>query len=295
MRNTAYLLLALATLFWAGNSVAGKLAVGHVSPMVLVTVRWSAVLGILLITSRRFLARDWQQIKARRIYLLSMGAFGFTLFSVALYYALQLTTAINTSILQGGVPLIVFVASFLLFGSRVTFQQVLGFTLSFVGVMVIALQGSWTNLVTLNVNLGDAMMVVAIVAYGIYTAALRSKPPIHWTSLMAMLCLGASLFALPFLAVEAAAGATMLPDARGWAIIAFVVIFPSLLSQVFYIRAVELISSNRAGLFMNLLPLWGALLAVTLLGEEFHIYHAAALAMILSGILIAERWSATRT
>jgi drug/metabolite transporter (DMT)-like permease len=175
-----------------------------------------------------------------------------------------------------------------MFGSRVRIEQILGFTLSFIGVLVIASRGEWNNLVTLNVNFGDALMLVAIIAYGLYTAGLRSKPAIHWTSLMIMLCLGATVSALPFLAWEAHSGAMILPDARGWAIVAFIVIFPSLLAQVFYIRAVELIGSNRAGLFINLLPLWGALLAVTALGEEFHLYHAISLAMILLGIGLAE-------
>ncbi|MBS9722555.1 DMT family transporter [Tianweitania sp. BSSL-BM11] len=294
MRRTAYILLALATLFWAGNSIAGKLAIGHVSPMILVPARWGAILVILLASSHRQLRQDWQAIKTRSIYLLALGALGFTVFSVALYYALLYTTAINTSILQGGMPLFVFAASFVLFGSRVQLEQVLGFTLSFIGVLVIALRGDWSNLVTLNINFGDALMLIAIVAYGFYTAALKAKPILHWTSLMTMLCLGATLAALPFLAIEAVSGSTILPDLEGWALIAFIVLFPSLLGQVLYIKGVELIGSNRAGLFINLLPLWGALLAVVVLGEAFHVYHAIALTMILAGIGLAERRSFAR-
>ena len=131
-------------------------------------------------------------------------------------------------------------------------------------------------------------MVVAIMSYGIYTAALRNKPQMHWTSLIFILCLGATLASLPMLAIEAWQGNTILPDARGWSAIAYIVIFPSLIGQVFYIRAVELIGSNRAGLFINLLPVWGALLAVALLGEAFHRYHAFALTLILAGIALAE-------
>jgi drug/metabolite transporter (DMT)-like permease len=244
----AYALLALTTLFWAGNSIAGKLAVGHVSPMVLVTVRWATVLLALYVFSRKQIAADWAAIRARLPYLLLLGAIGFTGFSVALYYALIYTTAINASIMQGELA----------------------------------------NLVTLNINFGDALVLVAVVAYGIYTAALRSKPQIHWTSLLFVLCLGATVSSLPLLALEAGQGASQFPDWQGWALIAFIVVFPSLLAQVFYIRAVELIGGNRAGLFVNLLPLWGALLAVTLIGEAFHPYHAVAVLMILAGIGFAE-------
>lgn len=288
MHRTAYALLALTTLFWAGNSIAGKLAVGHASPMVLVTARWSVVAIAIYLVKRRQIAADWTAIRPRLAHIMFLGALGFTVFSVALYYALIYTTAINASILQGGMPLFVFAASFLLYGSRIRLEQAAGFLLSFLGVLVIALRGNLTNLITLNINFGDALMLVAIVAYGVYTAALRTKPAVHWTSLMFVLCLGAALAALPFLAAEAAAGATLLPDMRGLAALVYIIVFPSWLGQVFYIRAVELIGSNRAGLFINLLPLWGALLSVTVVGEEFHFYHAMALLMILIGIGLAE-------
>src|SRR3546814_4643750 len=97
-------------------------------------------------------------------------------------------------------------------------------------------------------------MLNAIMSYGIYTAALRSKPQMHWTSLIFSLCLGATLASLPMLAFEAAQGQTIFPDPRGWAVIASVVIFPSLIRPVFYLRAVALIGASRAGLFINLLP-----------------------------------------
>lgn len=284
----AYILLALATLFWAGNSIAGKLAVGHVSPMVIVTVRWVGVAVALYLFNRRQIAADWPVLRSRLPYLFFMGTLGFTVFSVALYYALIHTTAINASILQGGMPLFVFCASFVLFASRVTYAQVVGFLLSFAGVIVVAVQGQLANLMHLNVNVGDALMLIAVVAYGVYTAALRRKPQMHWTSLMFVLCLGASITSLPLLLIEAQQGAVIVPDLQGWMVIAYVVIFPTLLSQLFFIRAVELIGPNRAGLFINLLPVWGALLAVSMLGEDFHFYHALALAMILTGIGMAE-------
>jgi drug/metabolite transporter (DMT)-like permease len=94
--------------------------------------------------------------------------------------------------------------------------------------------------------------------------------------------------AIPFLIGEWFIGAMILPNAKGWAIIGFVVLFPSILAQIFYIRAVELIGANRAGLFINFLPLWGALLSVLIVGDAFHAYHAVALIMVLGGVLIAE-------
>ena len=261
---------------------------GHASPMVLVTLRWACVMVLIYLAKRKQIAADWAAIRPKLGYLLFLGAFGFTVFSVALYYALTFTTAINSSILQGGMPLFVFAASFFLFSSRIVVEQAIGFACSFIGVIAIAARGDIGNLIALDVNIGDALMVVAILSYGVYTAALRSKPHMHWTSLIFVLCLGATLASLPMLAIEAWQGGMVLPDARGWSVIAYIVIFPSLIGQVFYIRAVELIGSNRAGLFINLLPVWGALLAVVLLGEEFHHYHAVALTLILAGIGLAE-------
>ncbi len=190
----AYALLALTTLFWAGNSIAGKLAVGHASPMIIVTLRWGSVMVALYLFQRKQIAADWSVIRPRLRSLLMLGALGFTVFSVALYYALVHTTAINTSILQGGMPLFVFLASFLFYSSRIGLGQAVGFILSFIGVIAIAVRGEFANLIALSINFGDALMLVAIIAYGVYTAALRSKPKVHWTSLMFILCLGATLF-----------------------------------------------------------------------------------------------------
>lgn len=284
----AYTLLALTTLFWAGNLIAGKLAVGHASPMVLVTIRWASVMVALYIFQRRQIVEDWPALRPRLGHLLFLGALGFTGFSVALYYALIFTTAINSGILQGGMPLFVFCTSFFLFASRIVVQQAIGFMISFIGVIVITIRGDFDNLIALNINFGDALILVAIVSYGFYTAALRNKPQVHWTTLMFVLCVGATLAALPLLVLEMLQGATIFPGTQGWSAIIYIVIFPTLLGQVFYIRAVELIGANRAGLFINLLPVWGALMAVTIIGEEFHVYHGVALTMVLAGIGLAE-------
>lgn len=288
MHRQAYLLLLLTMLFWACNAIAGKLAIGHVSPMVLTAARWSLALLLLLVFGRKQIAKDWPLIRENMVLLFGLGALGFTVFSVALYCALLYTSAINVSIEQGGMPLFVFIGAYFLFRTRVSIPQLLGFGLSFAGVVITATHGEVARLITLDLNFGDALMLLAILAYGIYTAALRLKPDIHWMSLMAALCMGAVLSSIPFVVAEAAYGAMILPDARGWAIILFIALFPSLIAQVFYIRGVELIGANRAGLFINFLPLWGAFLSVTIIGDEFHAYHALALVMVLGGILIAE-------
>ena len=217
-----------------------------------------------------------------------LGAFGFGIFNIALYTAVVYTTAINVSIEQAGIPMLIFLANFLLFWLRVTWAQILGAILSLAGVALTAGHGDPARLLSLDVNFGDALMLVGVIVYAGYTVALRFKPAIHWQSLMIVLTGSAFVATLPFVAAEFQAGAGILPDAQGWGVIAYTVLFPSILAQIFYIRGVELIGANRAGLFINLVPIFGTLLSIMMLGEAFFPYHAIAMALVLGGIWLAE-------
>ena len=120
--------------------------------------------------------------------------------------------------------------------------------------------------------------------------ALRFKPSVHWLSLLFAMALSALLAATPFFVVEVLQGSFAAPTPRGWLIILYTGVFPSLLAQLFFLRGVELIGSNRAGLFINLVPIFGALLAVVILGEDFQSYHLLGLVLVLGGITVAERF-----
>lgn len=288
MPYIAYLLLLLTTLFWGGNAVAGKLAVGHVSPLLLTSLRWGMAVAILAVFAGRRLQEDWPVIVRRLPLLCALGTLGFTVFNATMYSALNLTSAINVSIEQAVIPMVIFAANFLLFRSRVTWLQLTGFVLSLLGVAVVASHGDLARLAALDVNGGDALMVLAVLLYGGYTVALRFKPDIHWLSMITVLATSAFLASIPFVGWEYASGRMIIPDARGWAIAAYTAIFPSLLAQVFYIRGNELIGGNRAGLFINLVPIYGTVLSVLLVGEIFHPYHALAIALVFGGIWLAE-------
>jgi len=289
MNRHAYVLLLLTTLFWGGNAVAGKLAVGHVSPMLLTSARWTIALVILLAIGWRQLREDWPLISRNIPLLTGLGALGFTGFNIALYSALNYTTAINTSIEQAAMPMLIFAANFLLFRLRVRPGQIIGFILSIAGVALTASHGDPRRLLALDVNFGDALMVVAVVVYSIYTVGLRFKPAVQWQSLMIALTAAASVTSFPFVLAEAHAGAMIVPDLQGWGVTVYTVLFPSILAQVFYVKAVEMIGGNRAGLFINLVPIFGTLLSIAILGEAFHAYHAVAMVMVLGGIWIAEK------
>lgn len=288
MHRQAYLFLLLTTLFWGGNAVAGKLAVGHISPMTLTVVRWLLMCLIMLPIGWPRLKADWRTVRENWLFLSALGFFGFTVFTVALYLALTYTTAINTSIEQAGMPMLIFLLNFLFFRHKATWLQLVGLVMSIVGVILVAAHGEPTRLLALDVNIGDAIMLIGCIVYAGYTVALRFRPAIHWQTLMIVLSGSAFISALPFLAVEIAAGASYLPDTQGWLVLAYVVMLPSLLSQIFYVRGVELIGANRAGLFINLVPIFGTLLSIILLGEAFKAYHAVALALVFGGIWLAE-------
>ena len=289
MPNNAYVLLVLTTLFWGGNAIAGKLAVGHVSPMLLTTLRWSIAVLLLAAIAHRQLRRDWPVIRRHFWFLAGLGAVGFALFNAAMYQALEFTSAINVSIEQAGMPMVVFLANFLLFSMRVSWAQILGFVLSLVGIALTATHGDLTRLAGLDVNFGDLLMLFAVLFYGGYTVAVRFRPALDWRSTMLVMAASALVVSIPFSIGEALAGRMIWPDAHGWSIAAYTAIFPSLLSQVFFIRGVGLIGSNRASLFINLVPIFGTLLSVLLLGEDFRPYHALAMALVLGGIWLAER------
>lgn len=288
MHRQAYIFLLLTTLFWGGNAVAGKLAVGHVSPLLLNLARWGFAFAVLYVLGRRQLQADWPAIRPKLPLLATLGTLGFTVFNVALYSALNYTSAVNASVEQAGIPMLIFMLNFVLFRLAASTGQIIGFLMSVAGVALTASHGDPMRLIELDVNFGDALMIVACLVYGLYTVALRFKPDVHWMSLMTVLTGAATVSAVPFAVAEFALGSGIVPDAPGWAIIAYTAVFPSILAQIFYIRGVELIGANRAGLFINLVPVFGTLLSIAMLGEDFHAYHAIALALTFGGIWLAE-------
>lgn len=289
MNSRAYFYLCVTALFWGGNSVAGKMAVGHVSPMMLTTLRWVFALVVILVLMTPQIRRDWDKIRKHWLQLLAYGAIGFTTFNALLYSALKYTSAINAVILQAGIPMLIFLFNFVLFRTRASIAQVIGFTVTLIGVLVTAAHGDISSLLTLEFNFGDALMIIACVVYAGYTVALRYKPTMHWQSFIAAPAFGALLSALPLLFWEIGTGTAIAPDATGWIIVLYAAIFPSLMSQVLYVRGVEMIGANRAGLFINAIPVFGTLLSVLLIGETFHLFHLVALLLVLGGIAIAER------
>jgi len=285
----AYLLLSLSSLFWAGNVVLGRFIAGHIPPITLSVIRWSGAVVLLLPFAARHLVRDWPLIRKHAGLLTFLALTGFSAYNTMAYYGLQFTTAINGLLLQSVAPLFVAVWSFFLFRDRLTLRQAGGICLSLAGVLVIISHGSLEVLLGIDFNRGDVWFVVALLIYAFYAAILRKRPAIHPTSFLAVgMGVGAVLL-LPGMVLELASGRTFVFDAESVLSLAYICVFPSLLGYLFLNRGIELIGANRAAPFIHLVPVFGSVLAIVLLGESFELFHAIGYALVFAGITIATR------
>ena len=285
----AYLFLVITGLGWAANAVVGKFAVGHVGPMTLTLGRWAIALAIIVIISLPEIKADWPEIKKNWLVCFVFSGLGFTVFNALLYTALLHTSAINVVIEQAGIPGLIFLGNYLLFRIKLGAGQIAGYMITLIGVAVTASNGSLQTILNLGFNHGDLLMLLASLIYATYTISLRYKPNIHWKSMFAASAFGALVAAVPLFAWEASSADFVTPDLIGWSAILFTALVPSLISQILYVRGVELIGSNRASLFINTIPVFGTLLAVIFLREPLLGFHVIALALVITGIAIAER------
>jgi len=283
-----YLILAATTLIWAGNAIASRLAIGHVSPMMLTTLRWVGTLALMIAIAGGAFVREWPLIRAHWKWLAILGVVGFTSFNALFYLAALYTTAVNIGIIQGSIPVMVLTGAYLVHRTAVTALQAIGIVVTIAGVVLLAARGDLAVLTGLAFNLGDVLMLGACLGYAVYTVALRNRPAISPRPFFMALAVVALISSLPLLAAEVAHGTALWPDFNGWLIILYVAVLPGFVAQVFFMRGVELIGPGRAGVWVNLVPVWSAILGPLILGEVFAWYHAVALLLVLGGIAIAE-------
>ncbi len=282
-------MLTIATLCWAGNAIASRVAVGEVSPLALSSLRWLGVCGCVAPFYAREIRQALPAMKSSLPVIAPAAILGLTAFSVLIYVSAKYTTALNIGLLQGALPALVFLGAWLAYGVRITLLQAIGVVINMAGVAIISTGGSLAALIGLQLNRGDVLMLIAIVFYAIFTVAARNRPPVPPIVFFLVMALIAGAASLPLIPIEAALGTLHWPTLKGWLVILYVAFFPSFIAQIVYLRGIELIGSGRAGLFYNLLPAFTAILAVLLLGEPFGWPQGLALAMVLGGIALAER------
>ena len=288
LNNLPYLLMGLATLLWGGHVVAGQLSIGQISPMSMTLLRWLVVCLLLGVTIRRRIIDEWPLIKPQWKKLAILGTAGFTLFNALFYVAAQYTKAVNMAVLQGTYPIWVLLGMALFVRAPVSLAQLAGIIVTFCGGVIIASRGEIQTLLALSFNRGDVLILIATVIFAAYTIGLRDRPKTSALVMFFALAAAAFVSSLPLLAIEMAMGQTFVPTPKGLAVLLFVSLGPSLLGQIFFLRSVELLGPARTGVFYNLVPVFGALLAVAILGEPFHLYHGVAFSLVLGGIWLSE-------
>ena len=286
--SSAPFLLFLATLGWGSNTIASRLAVGEVSPMLLIFFRWGFVVVILLSLYWRQMIDEWPIIRPRLKWLLIMGGCGLSLFNAFFYIAAHSTTAVNLGIIQSTMPGMILLGSFMFFGDRINRLQFSGLLLTLLGVGVIVTQGSLEQLMQLTFNHGDLLMIFACSFYAMYTVGLKSRPKISGMVMLAYFSVAAFLMTIPLMIFESFIYGTVMPGVKGFAIVFYIAMVPSFLSQIFFMRGVDLIGPGSAGLYANLVPIFSAIMAVLLLSEEFGLFHLAAMLLVFGGIGLFE-------
>ena len=284
-----HLLLTITVLGWSGNAIAGKYAVGHISPMFLTFSRWTIALLLLSLISHRAIRADWPILRQHILYFLLMGGFGYTTFNYLLYSSLHYTSSINVAIEQTAMPLFIFAMGYIVYRTSVTRWQFLGYCLTFIGVLLVVTHGTPFSLTQFSsLNRGDLMMMLAALFYSGYSVGLRHKPEIQFSSFLAAMITGAVIFSLFGLIYEVLMHQFLFPTTlQGMTVVLYTGVVPSLISQGCFIVGVAALGANRAGLYINLLPIFTALLAVILLQDALYPYHLIGFLLTVTGIVVA--------
>lgn len=289
LKSNPYILLTLAALFWASNAIIGRAVEAEIPPIGLAFWRWICAFCLLLPVSWRFIVADWQQIVKHWQVIGLLSGLGVATFGALLYQGLQFTTAVNALLIQSVMPLGVVLLSYLLFQETLTVQQAIGIGISSIGALVIVSQGDWQILSTLSFNLGDLLILIAVVSYAAYTTLLRLRPVLHPLSFMTSTAAWGALLLIPFYLWEIRSGQVVPLTPVTVGSVAYIALFPSILSYLFYNRGVELAGANRAGLFVHLVPVFGSIMAVVFLHEALQWFHGAGFVLILTGIALVIR------
>jgi drug/metabolite transporter (DMT)-like permease len=286
-QTAAYGMLALVMLLWAGNSIVGRAVRDDIPPFLLALLRWTGALLVIAPFAARHVLADRAAIGRNWPIILLLGLLGVAAFNAFLYSGLRYTTASNGLLLQAAIPALVLLVDFAIFRARAGLGTILGVALSTLGVVMIVFQGKLAALAQVVFNRGDALVLGGVVIWAFYTSLLRLRPALHATSFLAVTFAIGVLAMLPLAATEWREIAAMDWTLRVIGAVVYVALLPSVVAYALFNAAVATLGPASAGQAITLMPLFGALLAALILGEQLHGHHLVGMALILGGIVVS--------
>ena len=282
----SYILLILPPLFWAGNVVLARGLADQIPPLTMSFLRWSTALLFLAPFTWRQVHRDWILLRGHWKILSLCSLFGIASFNSLLYTATQTTTALNCSLMQSLMPAAIILCSFLLDRERIGLQQGAGVLLCSFGAVWIVMQGKLMSISSVKLVSGDLWMLLAIFCYALYSTLLPRRPKIHPLSFLTITIMLGTLMLIPPFLIELQIKGPPTASISVLTGILYVAIFPSIAAYLCWNRGIEMVGANRAGLFINLIPVFAAGMAILFLGEKLQNYHFAGILMVLAGMLM---------
>lgn len=283
-----YLLLTLSALIWSGNFVISRAMNNVIPPAGFVFWRWVVALVVLLPVVLPRLRREWPIVRANLGLIAICGLFGVTLFNFLIYTAMHYTTAINAALVNSAIPIFILMFARIFYGQRVVLRQHIGIALSLIGVAAIILRGDPSRILTLSFNHGDLLVLLAAIAWGLYSVAIKRYPQglNPFVFLFSMTVAGLVLL-VPFYAWEIAQGQLMTLNQPTVLSIAYVGILASVVAFTAWNHGLRVVGPHIGGQFVHLMPAFSTILAVIFLGERLQAFHVAGIVLISAGILCA--------
>ena len=287
--GTAYLLAATSMIIWGSPPVVARAIASDVPPLAVSFARWSIALLLLLPFVARKLPHEWPKLKQHWRSLALLAGFmtaGSTLSVLAVYF----TTATNAVIVNASQPAITATFAWLIAGTRLTRQQKIGIACAFLGVVIMIARADLSVLLGLEINVGDIIMLGAVTGWSIYAVQLERREYLPSPDiLLFVIALTGSAMLLPMYVAEALIRGPVAPTAAAWGAFFYLAMFPTLLAVFTWNLALRSLGPNRAAIFVNLIPVSGAALAMIMLGERLYLYHFLGAAFVLTGIYFAVR------
>jgi len=288
VRALAFLLLALANLLWAGNWVLGRLLRDAFDPVTLNFLRWAIA---VLVLAPFALRGAWAQRAALRRdagTLLLTALVGVAVFQSLVYLGLRSTTTVNAVLLNSSGPLFILLCAWAIERERGTRRQVAGMLISLAGILVILSRGELATLLALRFHAGDAWILLAVLLWGVYSVLLKRRPPeLGGVVFLFVIAAAGVLMLAPLAAYEAWRTPPRWPTPAEAGGVLYIALAASVAAFIFWNRGVAVVGANAAGFTLHLLPAFGTILAIAFAGESFHAFHAAGIATILAGVLLA--------